>query len=220
MIKALVFDLDGTLVDTLGDIATLMNGYLRSKGWPEHSAEAYKRMVGRGLSNLIREAIPTAHVHKLLELYPEVYASYVAMDVGNSLPYPGVPETLAKLASHGIHMAVVSNKPDSITRNMVDKLFPSVRFAFVRGGLDGKPSKPDPTSTLEAAQACGVHPSECAFVGDSDIDMKTALAAGMRAIGAAWGFRGEPELRQAGADIILDSIVDLPELLEKIQDVR
>jgi phosphoglycolate phosphatase len=214
MIKAIIFDLDGTLVDTLGDIATLMNSYLRSKGWPEHGMEAYKLMVGRGLSNLIRAAVPAAQVHRVPELYADVYASYVAMGVGYSLPYPGVPETLDKLASFGIPMAVVSNKPDLITQDMVSKLFPAGRFAFIQGGLDGKPSKPDPVSTLEAARACGFPPSECAFVGDSDIDMKTAEAAGMLSIGASWGFRGELELRQAGADIIIDSIEALLAVLE------
>jgi len=213
MIKAVIFDLDGTLVDTLGDIATIMNGYLGSKGWPGHTIASYRQMVGRGLSNLIRAAIPATQVHQVAQLYAEVYEVYEAMGAGESLPYPGVSETLSILSTRGIGMAVVSNKPDPITRNMVEKLFPSIRFAFVRGGLDGKPSKPDPASTLEAALACGVLPSECGFVGDSDIDMKTAQAAGMLAIGAAWGFRGEQELREAGADIIIESMEGLLKIL-------
>jgi len=215
MIKAFVFDLDGTLVDTLGDIAAMMNGFLRSKGWVEHPAADYRLMVGRGLANLIRSAIPAAEVHLAEKLYPEVFSVYDAMGVGGSLPYPGVPETLVLLAGRGVPMAVVSNKPDPLTKNMIQTLFPAIPFALVRGGLDGVPVKPDPYSSLEAARACGVLPSECAFVGDSDVDMKTAAAAGMLAIGASWGFRGEMELRHAGADIIIHRMDELPGLVEQ-----
>jgi phosphoglycolate phosphatase len=215
MIRAIVFDLDGTLVDTLGDIAVLMNGYLRSKAWPEHRLADYRLMVGRGLANLIRAAVPRDQVHGIDELYAEVFAEYEAMGIGSSLPYPGVAETLGILAARGTAMAVVSNKPDPITRNMVETLFPTIRFALIRGGIDGVPAKPDPFSTLEAAKACGVPPMDCAFVGDSDVDMATAAAAGMLAIGASWGFRGEKELREAGADIIIGSMDELPALVEK-----
>lgn len=214
MIKAIVFDLDGTLVDTLGDIAAMMNGFLASKGWPGHPVGDYKQMVGRGLANLIRSAVPADEAHRVEELYPEVFAVYDAMGVGGSLPYPGVTGTLALLADRGTAMAVVSNKPDPLTRNMIQQLFPSIPFALVRGGLDGVPVKPDPHSSLEAARACGAAPSECAFVGDSDVDMKTANAAGMLAVGASWGFRGEMELRRAGADLIIHRIDELPALVE------
>jgi phosphoglycolate phosphatase len=217
MIKAFVFDLDGTLVDTLGDIAAMMNGFLRSKGWPEHPVADYKQMVGRGLANLIRSAVPASEARRAEELYPEVFAVYDAMGVGDSLPYPGVPETLALLAERGTAMAVVSNKPDPLTRHMVRTLFPSIPFALVRGGLEGVPVKPDPHSSLEAARACGAAPSECAFVGDSDVDMKTANAAGMLAVGASWGFRGEMELRRAGADLIVHGVDELPALVDSAE---
>jgi phosphoglycolate phosphatase len=147
-------------------------------------------------------------------LYPEVFSVYDAMGVGNSRPYPGVTETLALLMERGTAMAVVSNKPDPLTRHMVATLFPTIQFALVRGGLDGVPSKPDPASSLEAARACGTSPSDCAFVGDSDVDMKTAQAAGMLAVGASWGFRGEMELRRAGADLIINQMDELPALVE------
>lgn len=213
MIRAFIFDLDGTLVDTLDDIAGLMNGYLRSKAWPEHPTPAYKAMVGRGLLNLIRAAVPPAEAVNAERLYGEVYGMYEGLGAGSSRPYPGAELALASLAAAGSGLAVASNKPDAITKAMVKALFPGIRFAYVSGGRDGLPSKPDPKIALEAAAACGAEPRECAFVGDSDVDMKTAKAAGMLAVGAAWGFRGAAELKAAGADVVLGSISEVSELL-------
>ncbi len=213
MIRAFIFDLDGTLVDTIADIAAGMNAFLRAKGWPEHEVPAYKRMVGRGLTNLIRAAVPASEADRAGELYPEAYAAYDAMGIGSSTPYPGAARALGTLAAAGAPLAVLSNKPDDITRRMVAGLFPDVPFAMVRGGLPGVPAKPDPHSALEAAGLFGLAPGDCAFVGDSDVDMKTALAAGMRGVGAAWGFRGEAELRAAGAVVIARSMADIPGLL-------
>jgi len=213
MIKAILFDLDGTLVDTLADIATVMNGFLRTRSWPEHAVEDYRLMVGRGLMNLIRAAVPPSEAHRADELYNEVFTTYDSMGIGDSRPYPGATQVLESLNAAGIPIAVVSNKPDAITRKMMDGLFGGIRFALVRGGLDGVPPKPDPSSALEAARACGAAPADCAFVGDSDVDMRTALAAGMFPIGAAWGFRGEAELRAAGATIIAATITDIPALV-------
>ncbi|OHD19394.1 MAG: hypothetical protein A2Y38_03970 [Spirochaetes bacterium GWB1_59_5] len=213
MIKAILFDLDGTLVDTLADIATVMNGFLRSRSWPEHPEEDYRQMVGRGLANLIRAAIPASEAHRSDELYDEVFTVYDSMGIGASQPYPGAIETLEALNAAGIPLAVVSNKPDAITKKMMAGLFSDIRFALVRGGLDGVAPKPDPSSAFEAARACGAAPADCAFVGDSDVDMKTAVAAGMLPIGAAWGFRGEVELRAAGATLIAASIANVPGLI-------
>lgn len=213
MIRAFIFDLDGTLVDTIADIAAGMNTFLRAKGWPEHDVPSYKRMVGRGLINLIRAAVPASEAGRAEELYPEAYAAYDDMGIGSSTPYPGATEALRILSAGNAPLAVISNKPDDITRKMVAGLFPDIPFAMVRGGLPGVPAKPDPFSALEAAGLFGLPPSDCAFVGDSDVDMKTALAAGMRGIGAAWGFRGEAELRSAGAVTIARSMADIAELL-------
>jgi phosphoglycolate phosphatase len=212
MIRGFIFDLDGTLVDTLGDIATCMNSFLKGKGLPEHPTQAYRRMVGWGLLHLIREAVPEEHKENAQLWYPQLLAVYEALGAGNSKPYPGVVSTLEKLAVQQVPMAVVSNKPDPVTAQVVAQLFPGVPFALVRGGLEGVPVKPHPAGALEAARSMGLAPEDCGFLGDSDVDMKTALAAGMTPLGAAWGFRSRHELAAAGAAMLLDemqAILDL-----------
>lgn len=213
MIKACIFDLDGTLVDTLADIASMMNSFLTQRGWPVFSVDAYRFKVGRGLANLIREAVPEDQVSRVDEFYPLLLEAYSALGIGTSRPYPGVTDALRHLAASGVGLAVVSNKPDLITIDMMRTLFPDLSFAYVHGSRDGVPSKPDPTTALEAAAACGARPDECLFVGDTAIDMNTARAAGMKAVGAAWGFRGADELREAGADILIQSMDELPTLV-------
>jgi len=209
MIHGFIFDLDGTLVDTLADIAKGMNNFLRHKGLAVHPMEEYRRMVGRGLLHLITEAVPQTRRNEAKAWYPEVLAIFEDLGAGSSVPYPGVLDTLEKLASVRIPMAVVSNKPDPVTAQVVAQLFPSIPFALVRGGLDGVPVKPHPAGALEAAAAMGLKPEDCGFLGDSDVDMQTALAAGMVPLGAAWGFRTRDELKEAGASRLLDGIQEL-----------
>ncbi|HPE90445.1 MAG TPA: HAD family hydrolase, partial [Spirochaetales bacterium] len=158
-------------------------------------------------------ALPPEASGDMERLYREAYDLYEAAGSGDSRPYPGAVEALESLAASGAPLAIVSNKPETIARNMMDDLFPGVRFALVRGGRAGQPIKPDPTGAFEAGAACGAAPRECAFVGDSDVDMRTAQAAGMLPVGAAWGFRGEAELRDAGAVVIAASMADIPPLL-------
>jgi len=213
MVRGIVFDLDGTLVDTLGDIALVMNRILRDRGWPEHPVGDYRHMVGRGLLNLVRAAVPEWAASDLDALYAHALECFDALGSGSSRPYPGVIEALGRLAATGAPMAIVSNKPDEVAGRVVADLFPAVRFGLVRGNVDGVPVKPHPAGALEAAASLGLHPSECAFVGDSDVDMATALAAGMAPVGAAWGFRGEAELRGAGAVLILSSMDEVPGLV-------
>lgn len=214
MISACIFDLDGTLVDTLAEIAGFMNGLLRSHGWPEHPVQAYRYMVGRGFPKLLEAAIPTDPAIDFQALYAEAIGLYSEGDGGRSQPYPGTQACLDWLAERQIATAIVTNKPQDIARQVVGCLFPGHPFRLVLGASDEYPPKPDPAGAMAAAAATGQAREACAFIGDSDVDMATARAAGMLAIGAAWGFRDAAELYAAGAHQVLDSISQLPGLLE------
>lgn len=170
-------------------------------------------MVGKGLLHLLRQAVPPECQPEVEAWYPQVLAQFEAMGAGDSAPYPGVTKTLGSLAVLGIPMAVVSNKPDPVTARVVAQLFPAIPFSLVRGGLDRVPVKPHPAGALEAARAMGLEPQDCGFLGDSEVDMKTALAAGMSPLGAAWGFRSREELMEAGAVRLFENIEELLELV-------
>ena len=203
--NGVVFDLDGTLIDSLADIATAMNRSLASLGMPGHALDAYRGFVGDGARRLAERALPPGRadlVDPVLDAYREVYREH-ALD--QTRPYPGIPELLAKVR---VPMAVVSNKPDAPTRQVVAALFPDVPFRWVAGHRSGLPLKPDPFPAREACEHMGVDPESCGFVGDTRIDVDTARAAGMTPIGVAWGFRPD-ELRAAGVDILLDAPADL-----------
>lgn len=213
MIKAIIFDLDGTLVDTITDIALGMNNFLRKNKWPEHSVESYKMMVGRGLLNLIRAAIPPSELHRAEELYEEAHEAYNSIGINNSNPYPGTYKVLQSLEKNNIQLAVLSNKPDDLTKAMIKRLFPEINFKLVQGGLKNVPQKPHPGVAIKIAAYFDVAPIHCAFIGDTSIDMETAIAANMFPVGAAWGFRGESELKKAGAKHILTSINELEDII-------
>jgi phosphoglycolate phosphatase len=198
-LRAVLFDLDGTLVDSLGDIATAMNHALAHHGLPTHPQQDYRRFVGEGVLQLVRRAAPAGRE----DLHPQVLATYHAYYddhlFDRTLPYPGVPEVLAALAGDGVRLGVLSNKSDDFVKRLVARLLPGVSFAAVYGERAGVPRKPDPTAALALAEELGVPPGECAFVGDTPIDMDTARAAGMYSVGVTWGFRSEVELRSHGA---------------------
>lgn len=203
--KAVIFDLDGTLADTIDDIAASINGSLAKRGFPTHDVPTIKLMVGNGFRSLVVAALPRECQEEALieEIRLEATAYYAAHPLDRTLPYPGVPELLAGLADLGIPRAVLSNKPDELTRAVVDGLFPQAGFAAVRGETPAFPRKPEPASALDIAKILGALPGEILYVGDTNVDMRTAHNAGMRAIGAPWGFRGLAELVEAGAEAVL-----------------
>ncbi|HEY9054750.1 MAG TPA: HAD family hydrolase [Rectinemataceae bacterium] len=210
--RGLIFDLDGTLADTIADLAQGVNRILARYGFPVHGHEKYKLMVGDGFSNLMRRALPPQAVTDT-ELFARVLEdardSYNACYLDQTKPYPGMPETLSRLDFMGIRLAVLSNKPHEMASAMVAALFPGIRFDDVRGQSPGQALKPDPATALAICRKASLEPGLWALVGDSGVDMLTAKAAGMAGLGAAWGFRGAEELRAAGADAVLYTPPDI-----------
>lgn len=209
--QAVLFDLDGTLADTLADIGHAMNHALAQRGHPRHPLEAYRELVGEGAENLARRALPEGRgseeeVQLLLADYRAYYAAHL---IDFSRPYPGIAELLDRLVGQGIPMAVLSNKREEFTRGCVEKLLGRWTFAEVRGDRPGAPRKPDPSSALEIAGKLGVAPADIAFVGDTRYDMEAANRAGMMAVGVAWGFRPAAELLAHGARRILHRPLEL-----------
>jgi phosphoglycolate phosphatase len=200
-ITAVIFDLDGTLLDTLEDIAQAFNRVLARRGLSLHPVPAYRAFVGEGAHVLARRALPRAlrdepTVAAVSQEYIDVYG---ALDPVSARPYAGIPELLDELAARGLPMAVLSNKTHDNTRQCVATLLGRWRFDPVLGLRDGVPRKPDPAAALEIASHLGVPPARMLFVGDTATDIATAASAGMVSAGACWGFRDETELRAAGA---------------------
>lgn len=213
--QAVLFDLDGTLLDTLQDIADAANRVLRAHGFASHEVDAYRRFVGDGIRALVSRALPPGHrddetIERCLRDFREDYGRHWSVA---TRPYPGVPEMLDALRRRGLRRAILSNKPDDLTKQCVAGLLPHQRFDVVLGQREGTPAKPDPTSAQEVCRYLGVAPCDCVLVGDSPVDVETALAAGMVPVGVAWGFRSEDELREAGACFIAHDPVELLALL-------
>lgn len=210
MLRGVVFDLDGTLLDTLEDIASAMNAVLSAAGLPSHSLEAYRGLVGWGASDLVRRAAPDGDHDALLAGFRARY--YRDGLHGATRPYEGVPQLLQALVVRKVPVAVLSNKPHEPTVSVVGHFFADIPFVAVLGARPEAPIKPDPTVALAIAEGLGVAPSECAFVGDTEVDIETGRRAGMRPIGVSWGFRAD-SLAPAGAERVLDAPDELLALL-------
>ena len=202
---AVLFDLDGTLLDTIGDLADSMNAALAALGHPTHPEEAYLRFVGDGVAELARRALPPARRDEtsVRACIAAMKAEYAQRWDVRTHPYEGVPELLDALGARGIPVADLRNKMEDVTRVAVDHWFGLDRFAEVRGAREGVPRKPDPEAALAIAARLGVAPERVLYLGDTDTDMRTAVAAGMVPFGVLWGFRDEAELRENGARHLL-----------------
>jgi phosphoglycolate phosphatase len=213
--RAVVFDFDGTLLDTLRDLAESVNSVLSRSGFPQHSLEEYRRFVGDGVEELTRRVLPEGHRDEttISKTMAGVREEYRGRWPDHTRPYDGIPELLDALTARGIRMAIVTNKPDDSTRAMAAKLLPRWNFDAIVGATADLPRKPDPKGALEAARRLGVPPGATLYVGDSDIDMKTANAAGMYAVGVLWGFRTADELIRNGANALIRKPLELLELL-------
>lgn len=214
---AVLFDLDGTLLNSLEGIALAMNLVLGEQGWTTHSTPAYASMVGNGIEALVVRAIsphqPNGEtINKLVSGYCRHYNQ---LWLHHSPPYPGIEELLAFLIKKGMALAVLSNKRDDFCKAMVPHFFPRIKFAEVRGALPGISQKPDPSCALAIARKLAIAPENFLYLGDTDVDMKTAGAARMFAGGVAWGFRSTAELKAAGARKIFDHPRDVITFLSR-----
>lgn len=216
-LRAALFDLDGTLVDSLADIAHSANHALAAAGYPTHPVAAYRTLIGQGIQATLRRAAPEgADVAALSEVWAARYTTHCTE---HTRPYPGIDRTLTALQDAGWRLAVLSNKPDPFTQQIVAALFPAGTFAFIAGDRPDTPRKPDPTSAFAALRVLDVAPTEAAFIGDTPVDLHTARAAGTVAIAVSWGFRDRSEL--TSADAVIDQVPELaPALLAWPQPAR
>ncbi|MDR3255893.1 MAG: HAD family hydrolase [Synergistaceae bacterium] len=215
MIEAVLFDLDGTLLNTLDDLADSGNHVMSLSGWPTHETDAYKYFVGDGVVNLVTRIMPESarspdEIERVRKAFVEHYQAHA---VDKTRPYDGVTDMLGAIAKAGVKMAVVSNKPDAQTQYTVSQFFGSNRFDFAVGNRQGLKLKPAPDIAVLALNELGVSPDRTLFVGDTGVDMRTAKNAACIAVGVTWGFRTKEELLENGADHIIDSPGELAALL-------
>jgi phosphoglycolate phosphatase len=196
MANLIIFDLDGTLLNTIADLANSANHALRANGFPAHPTEAYRWFVGSGVSKLLERALPEGEKteENILRLRASFFPYYREHDTEHSAPYPGIPALLKLLQRQNISMAVASNKYHAATCKLVAHYFPDVRFVSVLGQREGIAPKPDPAIVYEILAATSVGRGRTLYVGDSDVDMQTAINSGVAACGVTWGFRPPAEL--------------------------
>lgn len=210
--RGIIFDLDGTLIDSLEDIADAMNYTLAEFGFPTHNYDAYKYFVGNGLMNLVKASIPPSALEnrQLLPLcFETMIDRYQKYLLHKTHLYPGIKELLDVLVSKNLKMAVLSNKADKLTQQICSALLKEWPFDIVMGATEDFPRKPHPDSSLFIAKKLNITPENMIYMGDSNVDMKTANAAGMFPVGVTWGFRTREELREAGAQLIIDKPLEL-----------
>lgn len=218
MIKAVLFDLDGTLVNSLYDLANAMNFCLENEGFETHSVEKYRYFIGNGIPKLIERALPEEKrtPEKIESVKEKFFSRYSEHCCDDTRSYEGIAELLLNLKVKGIKTAVITNKAQSMTDIIIEKLFQN-EFMYVLGKRDEFPLKPDPASTRFVMKELCAESEECLFVGDSGVDMRTAKNAEIRSVGVLWGFREKEELIQNGADYIIDKPLKLLEIIEELK---
>jgi phosphoglycolate phosphatase len=213
--KGVIFDLDGTLLDTLEDLGDAVNRVLAAKGFPTHNLDTYRSFVGNGAAMLITRALPEDKrnpetIRACLEAYCEDYGQNWKV---KTTVYDGIPQMLDELTACGLKLAVLSNKPHEFTKLCVTDLLPKWNFDVALGQRDGVPLKPDPAGALETAAMLNILPREFLYLGDSAVDMQTAIAAGMFPVGVLWGFHPMDELQEGGAQVLIERPLEILRLL-------
>jgi len=208
--SAIFFDLDGTLLDSVQDLADAANAALRAFGLPEHPVHAYNYFVGDGFELLIQRASPKDADSELRQrVMQQARENYRQNWANSSKPYEGIPEMLKELQHRRIPLAVLSNKPHEFTLLTMQYFFPTIGFAYIQGSPPGLRAKPDPALALKILQELRLEAHDVLFMGDTSVDMMTAVNAGMFPVGVLWGFRTEEELRRHGARLILTKPAEL-----------
>ena len=212
MKKLIIFDLDGTLLNTIGDLADAVDYVMRSRNLPEHTNAEYRQMVGGGIKRLVERALPAglaeneAYVEECVAQFRRYYVDNIDR---HTIPYEGIPELLRKLQRDGVKMAVASNKFQHGTDRLVAKFFGDIEFIAIEGNRDGAPLKPNPEIIHNILRIADLEPCDAVMVGDSGIDIRTAIAAGIDSIGVSWGFRFADELYAAGATTVVTTTEEL-----------
>lgn len=214
MKKLVIFDLDGTLLDTIADLAAAANHALLKAGFPVHDTETIRTFVGNGISKLLERALPewASTAENVERLRTDFVPYYDAHNAEQSKPYPGVAALLLRLQERGMMLAVASNKYQAATEKLVAHYFPGIRFVKVMGQREGVPVKPDPTIVFDIMEAAGVGKEDVLYVGDSGVDMQTAHNAGVDAVAVSWGFRPRTELEAFRPLAIIDRAEELADL--------
>lgn len=214
--KLVIFDLDGTLLNTIGDLAASVDYVMRSRHLPEHTDEEYRQMVGGGIKRLVERALPAelaedeTYVEECVAQFRRYYVENIDR---HTTPYEGMPELLRELRAKGVAVAVASNKFQHGTERLVAKFFGDIDFIAIEGNREGAPLKPDPEVVNNILRESAVEPAHTIMVGDSGIDIRTAAAAGIASVGVAWGFRFAEELYDAGATRVVATTDELRAIL-------
>ncbi len=218
MIKAIFFDLDGTLLNTIEDIGDSMNRVLENHGYPTHEVSRYKTFVGDGMPTLVRRALPeekNLREEEVQALIGEMKTIFADNWQNKSELYPGIKEVLSTLDEEGYLLGILSNKPHDFTLTTYEYFFNAWDFKVIQGyDPDHYPLKPDPEALLSLINKWNLKKEEVLYIGDSDVDMQVATNAGVKSVGVSWGFRGAEELRESGADFVVDQPEEILEIVK------
>ena len=215
MYKHVIFDLDGTLLNTIDDLADTGNHVCTLHGWPTHTVDAFKLMVGNGIPKLVERFAPQGTSQEVLDqAFQEFMDWYGVHKEDKTAPYAGMPEVTKALREAGVSIAVLSHKADVMAGPVVEHYYPGI-FPVVQGALPGLPTKPDPTLLHKLMDRLGATQEDTLFVGDSNVDIRTAKNGGLTGCGVLWGFRSREELEAAGADVIVSTPQELLDLILK-----